>query len=129
MSKSRFSQSGGVNSNKSSRTLTHIECIPSRCQAIQAFVRKAMEHIDHTPDEATRVELIKTLQAVTEGKVRKCDVGGFACSSVWPDLCGDRARKADEEIGQNQRSTREHRRSGGCAARSRCGVSVTRQNV
>lgn len=38
-------------------------------QAIQAFVRQAMEYIDQTPDQDTKVELIKTLQSVTEGKV------------------------------------------------------------
>lgn len=38
-------------------------------QAIQAFVRQAMEYIDQTPDQDTQVELIKTLQSVTEGKV------------------------------------------------------------
>ena len=39
-------------------------------QAVQAFVRQAMGYIDHTPDKETKVELIKTLQTVTEGKVR-----------------------------------------------------------
>ena len=28
-----------------------------------------MGYIEHTPDKETRVELIKTLQSVTEGKV------------------------------------------------------------
>ena len=32
-------------------------------------MRQAMTYIDHTPDKETRVELIKTLQSVTEGKV------------------------------------------------------------
>lgn len=39
-------------------------------QAIQAFVRQAMGYIGHAPTQEIRVELIKTLQAVTEGKVR-----------------------------------------------------------
>ena len=39
-------------------------------QAIQAFVRQAMGYIDQAPDQETKVSLIKTLQAVTEGKVR-----------------------------------------------------------
>lgn len=39
-------------------------------QAVQAFVRQAMGYIDQTPDKETRIELIKTLQTVTEGKVR-----------------------------------------------------------
>ena len=37
-------------------------------QAVQAFVRQAMGYVDEAPDEAARVELIKTLQSVTEGK-------------------------------------------------------------
>ena len=44
-------------------------------QAVQAFVRQAMTYIDHTPDKETRVELIKTLQSVTEGKVRPVHAG------------------------------------------------------
>ena len=39
-------------------------------QAVQAFVRQAMGYIDEAPSEAVREELIKTLQSVTEGKVR-----------------------------------------------------------
>ena len=39
-------------------------------QAVQAFVRQAMGYIDQTPDKATKVELIKTLQSVAEGKVQ-----------------------------------------------------------
>jgi len=38
-------------------------------QAIQAFVRQAITYIDQAPDQDTKVALIKTLQAVTEGKV------------------------------------------------------------
>ena len=38
-------------------------------QAIQAFVRQSITYIDHAPDQDTKVALIKTLQAVTEGKV------------------------------------------------------------
>lgn len=38
-------------------------------QAVQAFVRQAMSYVDHTPDRETRIQLIKTLQSVTEGKV------------------------------------------------------------
>ncbi|CAL8471167.1 g10709 [Coccomyxa elongata] len=38
-------------------------------QAVQAFVRQAMGYIDQTPDKETRIELIKTLQTVTEGKI------------------------------------------------------------
>jgi hypothetical protein len=44
-------------------------------QAIQAFVRQAMTYVDATPDTSTRVSLINTLLAVTEGKVR----GGALC--------------------------------------------------
>jgi len=39
-------------------------------QVIQAFVRQAMSYMDSTPDKETQVSLIKTLQTVTEGKVR-----------------------------------------------------------
>lgn len=38
-------------------------------QAVQAFVRQAISYIDLTPDKETKVSLIKTLQAVTEGKI------------------------------------------------------------
>ncbi len=38
-------------------------------QAVQAFVRQAMSYVDQTPDQETKVELIRTLQSVTEGKV------------------------------------------------------------
>jgi hypothetical protein len=38
-------------------------------QVIQSFVRQAMGYIDSTPDKATKVSLITTLQTVTEGKV------------------------------------------------------------
>mmetsp|Transcript_22191 Transcript_22191/g.37947 ORF Transcript_22191/g.37947 Transcript_22191/m.37947 type:complete len:483 (-) Transcript_22191:265-1713(-) len=37
--------------------------------AIQAFVRQTMTFIDSAPDTETKVSLIKTLQAVTEGKI------------------------------------------------------------
>ena len=37
-------------------------------QAIQSFVRQSMAYIPQTPDKETRIELIKTLQTVTEGK-------------------------------------------------------------
>jgi 26S proteasome regulatory subunit N5 len=39
-------------------------------QAVQAFVKQGMSYINLTPDLETKVELIKTLQSVTEGKVR-----------------------------------------------------------
>lgn len=39
-------------------------------QVVQAFVRQAMGYLDATPDKETQVSLIKTLQTVTEGKVR-----------------------------------------------------------
>lgn len=38
-------------------------------QAIQALVRQAMGYFDSAPDQAALVELIKTLQTVTEGKI------------------------------------------------------------
>lgn len=38
-------------------------------QVVQAFVRQAMGYLADTPDKETKVELIKTLQSVTEGKI------------------------------------------------------------
>lgn len=38
-------------------------------QVVQAFVRQAMGYLGQTPDLETKVELIKNLQSVTEGKV------------------------------------------------------------
>jgi 26S proteasome regulatory subunit N5 len=40
-------------------------------QAVQAMVRQAMGYIGQTPDQATKISLITTLQTLTEGKVRK----------------------------------------------------------
>lgn len=59
-------------------------------QAVQAFVRQAMGYVDEAPDEGARVELIKTLQSVTEGKARNrlhsippggrgCEDGSLVC--------------------------------------------------
>jgi hypothetical protein len=39
-------------------------------QVVQAFVKQGLSYIDKAPDKETKVELIKTLQSVTEGKVR-----------------------------------------------------------
>ncbi len=44
-------------------------CGTASAQAIQATVRQAMGYIDGIEDKETRISLIKTLQAVTEGKV------------------------------------------------------------
>ncbi|KAJ2071658.1 proteasome regulatory particle subunit [Coemansia sp. S155-1] len=38
-------------------------------QAIAKMVQSAMEYVDKTPDEQTRVELIEALRTVTEGKI------------------------------------------------------------
>ncbi|KAK9863493.1 hypothetical protein WJX84_011652 [Apatococcus fuscideae] len=38
-------------------------------QPVQAFVRQAMTYLSKTPDAQVKTELIKTLQAVTEGKI------------------------------------------------------------
>lgn len=40
-----------------------------------------MGYIDSAPDQATKVELIKTLQTLTEGKVR-CALPCCACCAV-----------------------------------------------
>ncbi|KAL6006053.1 26S proteasome non-ATPase regulatory subunit 12 A [Asimina triloba] len=39
-------------------------------QAVTAMVQQAMQYIDETPDVETRVELIKTLNSVSAGKVK-----------------------------------------------------------
>lgn len=38
-------------------------------QAVTAMVQQAMQYIDETPDLETRIELIKTLNNVSAGKV------------------------------------------------------------
>mmetsp|Transcript_35851 Transcript_35851/g.101471 ORF Transcript_35851/g.101471 Transcript_35851/m.101471 type:complete len:489 (-) Transcript_35851:103-1569(-) len=38
-------------------------------QVVQDFVRQAMGYISHTPDLETKIELIKTLQSITDGKI------------------------------------------------------------
>lgn len=38
-------------------------------QAVQAMVQQAMQYIDQTPDLETKIELIKTLNNVSAGKV------------------------------------------------------------
>ena len=38
-------------------------------QAVQSMVQQAMQYIDQTPDIETRIELIKTLNNVSAGKV------------------------------------------------------------
>ena len=42
----------------------------SGVQAITKMVQRTMEFIDKTPDQKTKLELIETLRAVTEGKVQ-----------------------------------------------------------
>lgn len=46
-------------------------------QAVQAMVQQAMQYIDQTPDLETKIELIKTLNNVSAGKVRS--VVHFSC--------------------------------------------------
>ena len=41
-------------------------------QAVTAMVQQAMQYIDQTPDIETRIELIKTLNNVSAGKVYMC---------------------------------------------------------
>lgn len=41
----------------------------SFAQVVQSFVKQALGYVDQTPDKETKIELIKTLQSVTEGKV------------------------------------------------------------
>ncbi|GAU19678.1 hypothetical protein TSUD_78030 [Trifolium subterraneum] len=42
---------------------------PAFCVAVTAMVQQAMEYIDKTPDIETRIELIKTLNSVSAGKI------------------------------------------------------------
>jgi hypothetical protein len=42
-----------------------------------------MGYIDKTPDKATKVSLIKTLQTVTEGKVRRAGISGLESGDGW----------------------------------------------
>lgn len=51
-------------------------------QVIQAFVRQAIAYVDQTPDKEVKVSLIKTLQTVTEGKVRQQLMPGVLASSA-----------------------------------------------
>ena len=39
-------------------------------QAVTAMVQQAMQYIEETPDLETRIELIKTLNNVSAGKVK-----------------------------------------------------------
>jgi 26S proteasome regulatory subunit N5 len=43
-------------------------------QVVQAFVRQAMRFLDDAPSKDAQVSLLKTLQAVTEGKVSGASV-------------------------------------------------------
>lgn len=43
-------------------------------QAVTAMVQQAMQYIDETPDLDTRIELIKTLNNVSAGKVTCADL-------------------------------------------------------
>ena len=54
-------------------------------QAVQSFVRQSMAYIPQTPDKESRIELIKTLQTITEGKVSHATSEGFRESF---GLCG-----------------------------------------
>ena len=45
-------------------------------QVVQAFVRQAMGFLDKAPSQEDKVELIKTLQSITEGKVSPCPQDG-----------------------------------------------------
>ena len=57
-------------------------------QVVQAFVRQAMGFLDSAPSKEDKVELIKTLQSITEGKVNmdacKLVVGTDLSSAINP---------------------------------------------
>ena len=44
-------------------------CIIFKLKAVTAMVQQAMQYIDQTPDIETKIELIKTLNSVSAGKV------------------------------------------------------------
>ena len=46
-------------------------------QAVQSMVQQAMEYIDQTPDIETKIELIKTLNNVSAGKVRSSETNAI----------------------------------------------------
>ncbi|EEF29610.1 conserved hypothetical protein [Ricinus communis] len=52
-------------------------------QAVTAMVQQAMQYIDETPDLETRIELIKTLNSVSAGKVTYSYIEAFKCFSIW----------------------------------------------
>lgn len=53
-------------------------------QAVTAMVQQAMQYIDETPDVETRIELIKTLNSVSAGKVSMlCLNSRFYCLIFW----------------------------------------------
>lgn len=69
-------------------------------QAVQDMVRQCMAYSSEAPDKVTKIDLLKTLQAMTEGKVRL--PRGNCCARDWlftahalrncrfdADLCGD----------------------------------------
>ncbi len=53
-------------------------------------MRQAITYVDQIPDKEIKMSLIKTLQTVTEGKVRQQLMPGIVaspgilCTSIWP---------------------------------------------
>ena len=84
-------------------------------QVVQEMVRQCMAYAGGAPDRATKIELLKTLQALTEGKVRRsssfdgsarrpvtCFFASRHLASSTADLRGDRARPAHTGAGPDE---------------------------
>lgn len=52
-------------------------------QAVQAMVQQAMQYIDQTPDIDTKIELIKTLNSVSAGKVSTFSFWWKDITAIW----------------------------------------------
>ena len=56
-------------------------------QVVQAFVRQAMGFLESAPTQADKVELIKTLQSITEGKVGPTTPNSLTLGVWVPQTC------------------------------------------
>ena len=93
------------------KTVITIRCyIHPNSQVVQAFVRQAMGYMDQLPSQGEQVELIKTLQAVTEGKVWCIGDGETSTHhlSSSSDLCGDRTGTTDTPPGNHAGGRGQH---------------------
>ena len=70
---------GGRATCRITRTTRERPPAPAPCPPAQGLVRLCMGYLPSAPDKAMRVEMIKTLQGLTEGKVG---------AVVWVQLSG-----------------------------------------